>query len=174
MKRVSPSPLRQLCVAALFLLAVTIIAGAGGWASSTSIEDWYAEANKVFWNPPNWVFGPAWTLLYLALALSGFLLWRSGFRGSGTPNAARKPLMIYTVQLVLNGVWTPIFFAGYPVIGSVSWWIALAVILSMIVLTIWLIAASWRRSRTAAGLLVPYLLWLAFASSLNAGIIALN
>lgn len=174
MTETSCSPLRQMIAAALFLVAVIITASAGGLASATSIESWYAEANKVAWNPPNWVFGPAWTLLYVALAVSGFLIWRSGFRGAGTPNAAKKALTIYVAQLALNSVWTPIFFAGYPAIGAASWWIALVVILSMIVLTIWLITVSRQWSRTAAWLLVPYLLWLMFASTLNAGIIALN
>lgn len=174
MTEVSRSPLRQSIAAALFLVAVIATASAGGLASATSIQSWYADADKVVWNPPNWVFGPAWTLLYLALAVSGFLIWRSGFRGTGQPNAARKPLAIYVIQLALNSVWTPIFFAGYPMMGPAAWWIAMVVILSMIALTIWLIAVSRVWSRNAAWLLVPYLLWLVYASTLNAGIIALN
>lgn len=174
MTEVSRSPLRQSIAAALFLVAVIATASAGGLASATSIQSWYADADKVVWNPPNWVFGPAWTLLYLALAVSGFLIWRSGFRGPRVPNAARGSLAIFVVQLVLNSVWTPMFFAGYPAFGPLAWWISLGVILTMILLTVCLIGVSRRWSRPAAWLLVPYLLWLVYASTLNAGIIALN
>ena len=89
-----------------------------------------ADAEKVPWNPPNALFGPVWSVLYLMIALSGFLLWRWAAKDGRRWDPA---LTVYVVQLALNAAWTPIFFAGYPVIGEAAWWIALIVILALIV-----------------------------------------
>lgn len=164
---------RQLVVAFGLLTAVALVATLGSLATIPNVEGWYADANKVPWNPPNAVFGPAWSVLYVLMALAGWLIWRSGWR-EGKPSAARGVLTLFAVQLILNGLWTPIFFAGYPLIGVPAWWIALVVIVTLIVTVIWLMGASWKFSKWAALLLLPYVLWLIFASTLNAGIIALN
>lgn len=169
-----PTVARQLLVAAVLLATVTAIAFLGSLATIPNVEGWYADAAKVPWNPPDAVFGPAWSLLYLLIAVAGFLIWRSGHEGSGRPNTAHKTLWIYGVQLTLNAIWTPIFFAGYPLVGRAAWWGALVVIVALIASVVWLIAASAKHSEVAAWLLVPYLGWLLFASSLNIGIIALN
>lgn len=164
----------QAKVAALFLGLVVVIATAGSLATISNTEGWYLEVEKVAWNPPNAVFGPAWSLLYLLIALAGFLLWRSGYTGQGQENTAKSALMPYFLQLGLNAIWTPIFFAGYPIAGKAAWWVGLIVILSLIAVVIWLIPVAARFSKAAAWLMVPYLLWLVFAASLNAGIIVLN
>ncbi len=169
-----PSTARQISVAVLLLAAVAAIAFFGSLATIPNVEGWYADAAKVPWNPPDGVFGPAWSVLYLLIALAGFLLWRSGHQGAGRPNAARKTLWVYGLQLGLNAIWSPLFFAGYPIIGEAAWWAALVVIVALIASVVWLVAASAKHSRAAAWLLVPYLAWLLFASSLNIGIIALN
>lgn len=165
---------RQIAVGGLCLLIVAAIAVGGSLASASNTEGWYLEVEKVPWNPPNWLFGPAWTVLYVIIALVGFLIWRAGFVGGGRPNAAARTLRIYALQLVLNAAWTPIFFAGYPVFGQPAWWVAMGVILALVATVIWLMASAVKWSRVATLLLIPYLLWLLFASSLNAGIIVLN
>ena len=168
------SAARQIIVGGVLLLVVAAIAVFGSLASASNTEGWYADVEKVPWNPPNAVFGPAWTVLYVIIALVGFLIWRAGFVGNGRPNAAKRTLGIYILQLVLNAIWTPIFFAGFPIIGEAAWWVALVVILSLVATVVWLMVSTITWSRVATFLLIPYLLWLLFASSLNAGIIFLN
>jgi len=174
MHAVQPSARRQIAVAALILAVIAVIATVGSLATVDSANGWYADARKVAWNPPNTVFGPAWSILYVLVAAAGFLIWRSGYLGRGRRNQARPALRVYALQLALNGLWTPVFFAGYPVLGRAAWWAAMVIILALILAVGWLIALAARRSRAAAWLLAPYFIWLVFASSLNAGIIALN
>lgn len=83
-------------------------------------------------------------------------------------------LRVFVVQLVLNALWTPVFFAGYPLVGAAAWWVALAIIIALMASVIWLgvVAAPW--SRIASWIMIPYLLWLIFATSLNVAVIALN
>lgn len=171
--RPHPSIGRQILVGAVLLAIVFAIAALGSLATTPNVDGWYADADKVPWNPPGWVFGPAWSVLYLLIAIAGFLLWRAGAVRDDT-SRSRAVLIVFGVQLALNAVWTPIFFAAYPLIGEAAWWIALVVILALIASILWLIVAGRRLSRAAAVLLVPYLLWVIFASTLNAGIIALN
>lgn len=169
-----PTVRRQLAVLIALLAAVAAIAFVGMRANAPNIDGWYAEAAKVTWNPPNWVFGPAWTALYFAIAVVGFLLWRAGYGQDEGRNGARGALMVYGVQLVLNAVWSPIFFAGYPLVGAAAWWGALVVIVALIGVVVWLVVLTARWSKPAVWLLIPYLGWLVFAASLNAGILALN
>lgn len=168
-----PSVMRQVAVGVGLLLAVAVIAIGGSFASMPHTDGWYATAEKVAWSPPNSVFGPVWSALYLLIAIAGWLIWRSGYRG-GRPNAAKRSLALYAVQLVLNGLWTPVFFAGYPLVGEIAWWAALAIILALIVAVIWLACLAMKWSKIGAWIMVPYALWLIFATSLNIGIIALN
>lgn len=163
---------RQILVAAGLLVVVTAIAVLGSLATAPNVDGWYAEADKVPWNPPGWVFGPAWSVLYLLIALVGFLLWRAG-RTRAT-SEGRWIWAAYIVQLVLNALWTPVFFAGYPLIGEVAWWVAMGVMIALIASVVLLIPRAARWSRPSAAMLLPYLLWLLFAATLNAGIIALN
>lgn len=168
-----PAPARQALAGTLFLIIVAAVAFGGSLASTGNVDGWYAGAEKVAWNPPNAIFGPVWTLLYALLALAGWLIWRAGFR-EGEPNAARNALALFVAQLTLNSLWTPAFFAGYPLIGPAAWWIAAVIIVSLIVVVIALAISARRWSRVAAWIVAPYLVWLAFATSLNIGIIVLN
>lgn len=170
----NPTTKKQVGIAALLLAIVAAIAVAGSLATIPNTEGWYLDVHKVAWNPPSSVFGPAWSVLYILIAAAGFLIWRAGYVGEGKTNAAKSVLWTFGIQLGLNAIWTPIFFAGYPVFGQGAWWVALVVILSLIAVVIWLIMESVKVSKAAAWLLVPYLLWLIFAASLNAGIIGLN
>jgi benzodiazapine receptor len=127
-------------------------------------SDWYGGLDKPVFTPPAWVFGPAWTLLYVLMAIAAFLVWQEGFDSK----AVRFALALYVVQLFLNGLWTPLFF-GLKMPGAAFVEILLlwaSVLLSQV--------AFWRVSRPAGLLLLPYLLWTSFAVILNGAIWFLN
>ena len=158
---------------ALVLVAFIAIAQAvgilGGLATAPNVDGWYADADKAPWNPPGAVFGPVWTVLYSLMGIAAWLVWRERDRVD-----VRRPLTLYVLQLVLNAIWTPIFFGLYPFIGAPALWIALVVILAMDVLVLLTMISFWRVSKVAAWLLVPYWAWLLFATTLNAAIAVLN
>lgn len=168
-----PTVLRQILVAALFLAIVALIALVGSAASAAHVDGWYANAEKVSWNPPNWLFGPAWGTLYILIALSGWLVWRNAASEKQRHSSSRV-LTIFGLQLLFNAIWTPLFFAGYPMFGAVAWWAALIVMLLLIISVSWYAKAAAPVSSAAAWLMLPYLLWLLYAASLNIGIIVLN
>jgi tryptophan-rich sensory protein len=125
--------------------------------------EWYAALKKPAWNPPGWVFGPVWTVLYTMMAVAAWLIWqRGGFA------AQRRPLGLFLAQLVLNAVWTPLFF------GLHRPGVAFAEIILLWLVIVWTIAAFWRVHRVAAWLLVPYLVWVSFAAVLNGTLWRLN
>jgi translocator protein len=168
----SPPPRRldlgSILVLALFLLISAAVAFFGTVTTISTIDGWYADAVKVPWSPPNWLFGPVWTLLYAAMAVSAWLVWRRRLFYVG------PALALYIGQLFLNSVWTPVFFGGYEIIGSAALWIGLAVIVLLDVCVTATIVAFWYVSRPAAVLLMPYLAWILFASTLNLGLAILN
>ena len=146
------------------LLAISFgVAALGSIATAGNVDGWYASAEKAPWNPPNWLFGPAWTLLYTLMSVAAWLTWRRG--GS---------LKLYVIQLVLNAIWTPVFFGLYPVIGAPALWIALVIILALDVAVLLTMLSFWRASKLAAWLLVPYWAWVLFATTLNAALAILN
>lgn len=115
--------------------------------------DWYATLAKPEWNPPSWIFGPVWTVLYLMMAVAAWLVWkRDGWR---------RPLWFYSGQLLLNAAWTPVFFAAHQ-IG-----LALVVISALWLAILGTLLAFWRISKPAGWMLVPYLAWVSFAAFLN-------
>ena len=118
--------------------------------------EWYAQLSKPAWNPPNWIFGPVWTALYLMMAVAAWRIWRlGGFGGQ------RRPLILFFIQLALNAAWSPLFF------GLKEPGLAFAEILVLWLAIVLTIAAFRRADRLAAGLLVQYLAWVSFASVLN-------
>lgn len=140
---------------AAFILGVM---AAGSFIGSRFIPgEWYASLNKPFWTPPNWVFAPVWTVLY---AMIGFVGARKFLNGG-----ARG---YWTAQLALNLTWSPVFF-GLNLMTT-----ALAIITSTLLLVLIFIAQEWRRDPLSARLFVPYALWLAYASTVNAGTVWLN
>lgn len=145
----------------VFLAASALVAGLGGLASANNVDGWYATADKAPWSPPNWVFGPVWTVLYTAMAVAAWLVWRSRAEGS------RPALTAYAVQLVLNLLWTPVFFGLYPALGTPALWIAFVIIVALAVAVVVTVLYFGPISRTAGILLLPYLAWIVFASSLN-------
>ncbi|WP_410618732.1 TspO/MBR family protein [Amycolatopsis sp. cmx-8-4] len=142
-----------------FLAAVAVVAVVGGLAASSS-RAVYAGLEQPPWAPPSWLFGPVWTVLYILIAVSGWLYWRAG----GT----RAGFTWYAVGLVLNAAWTPLFFAA----GAYT--LALVEIVLLDVAVAGAVAVFWRRSRVAAALQVPYLAWTLFATALNTAIVVLN
>ena len=151
----------QLLGLLVFLAASALVAGLGGLATADNVNGWYATADQAPWSPPNWLFGPVWTALYIAMAVAAWLVWRS--RAEGT----RPALAAYAVQLVLNLLWTPVFFGLYPALGTPALWIAFGIIVSLAVAVVVTALRFKPISRTAALLLLPYLAWIMFASSLN-------
>ena len=151
-------------VGLLVCLAVVFAAAAvGAPFTARATNTWYVEIERPAWTPPNWVFGPVWTMLYLLMAVAVWLVWREG--GFATHG---KALTLFVVQLVLNAAWTPIFFGA-------RWFGVACIEIVLLWLAILLSTVAFVRIRPVAGwLLVPYLLWVSYASTLNAGIWWLN
>lgn len=145
------------------LLLPFVVSSLGRLFAGPVPSTWYEQLLQPIWSPPSWVFGPVWTLLYLLMGVSCFLLW-----SARKQNARTQALTWYGVQLALNASWTPVFF-GLHAIG-----IALVILLLLdvsVLVTIW---CTSRVSRTAAYLLLPYLAWILFATLLNAQLWLLN
>lgn len=141
---------------AIFLGICLGAGGLGAIATTPEIDGWYRTVAKPPWNPPNSVFGPVWTTLFVMMAVAAWLVWRpAGFI------AAKVPLLLFTVQLALNVAWSWIFFGlhqpGWAFVEIVTLWAAIAVTMREFFL----------RSRLAGWLLVPYLAWVSFAAVLN-------
>jgi len=143
---------------------VAVVAAIGGVATSRSVGDWYDSLDRAPWNPPAWLFGPAWTILYVLMAVAAWLVAREGLGDS----AVRVALTLYLVQLALNLGWSIVFF------GLRRPGLALVVIGALFVAITATAIAFHGISPTAAWLLVPYLAWVAFAASLNAWIAFAN
>ncbi|MBI2445503.1 tryptophan-rich sensory protein [Candidatus Micrarchaeota archaeon] len=136
----------------------------GAIATFSSISTWYVPLVKPDFAPPNWVFGPAWTLLYLLMGVALYLVWMQGWQKP----AVRNAVAVFGVQLLLNGLWSFLFF------GLHSPLLALLDIVLLLAAIVWTMKAFWGVSRMAAYLLVPYLLWVVFATALNVAIWRLN
>jgi tryptophan-rich sensory protein len=156
----------QVIALLVFLGASALVAALGGLATANHVNGWYATADKAPWSPPNGVFGPVWTVLYTAMAVAAWLVWRSHADGSRTPNK-RAALTAYGVQLGLNLLWTPVFFALYPVLGTPALWIAFGIIVALAVAVSVTVVLFGPISRTAGLLMLPYLSWIVYASSLS-------
>ena len=152
-----------------FLVIASAVAALGSIATITQVDGWYADADRVAWSPPNALFGPVWTVLYALMSVAAWLVWREKDRRD-----VRRPLTLYVVQLVLNAIWTPVFFGLYPAVGVAALWAAVAIIVALDVLVLLTMLAFWPVRRAAAVLLVPYGAWVLFATTLNVGIAVLQ
>jgi tryptophan-rich sensory protein len=161
--------LRSAAMLVVFIAISFAVAALGTLATLENVDGWYADATKVSWNPPNTVFGPAWTFLYTIMSVSAWLVW---LRRS-TANV-KPALAAYVVQLVLNAFWTPVFFGLYPLAGPAALWIGLVIIVALDVAVLVTMLRFWRVRRVAAVLLIPYWAWVLFATTLNAGLAVLN
>jgi len=141
-----------------------IAAIVGSVFTTPAIPTWYSGLRKPDLAPPNWVFAPVWTVLYLLMGISLFLVWNAGLGKSNV----RKSVVIFGVQLALNIFWSYLFFGlRSPLLGLIG----IVVLWIMIVLTI---VSFFKVSKVATLLLVPYLLWVSFASYLNYAVLILN
>jgi translocator protein len=148
----------------VFFIVVCLGAGGiGAMATTPEIEGWYKTIAKPAWNPPDYVFGPVWTTLYVMMAIAAWLVWKpAGYK------AAATPLTLFVVQLVLNVVWSWIFFGMH----QPGW--ALAEIVALWLGIVATTAVFFRCSRIAGWLLTPYLAWVSFAGVLNFAIWMMN
>lgn len=130
----------------------------------SAIPSWYATLNKPFFAPPNWIFGPVWALLYFLMGVSFYLIWKQGWREEKVRTAGK----FFLAQLGLNFVWSPVFFGlRSPLLG-------LIVIVAMWVLIVITMKKFYLLSKLAFCLLVPYFIWVSFATILNTAIVILN
>jgi tryptophan-rich sensory protein len=138
-----------------FAVAVTLVATVGTLAVSGTRAT-YARLDLPSWAPPGWLFGPVWSVLYVTIAVAGWLVWRR--------EGWSRQLVPYGVQLVLNAVWTPLFFGanrfGLALLDIIALWVTIGVTVFL-----W-----WRHHRPAAALLLPYWAWVTFATLLNTAI----
>ena len=160
---------RAVLLLIVFLAIAYAVAAFGSLSTISNVDGWYADAAKPPWNPPDSVFGPVWTVLYTLMSVAAWLVWLRRERPG-----ARRALWTYVAQLVLNAVWTPVFFGAYPLIGPAALWAALGVIVALDVVILVTMLRFWPVIRAAAWLLVPYWAWVLFATTLNAGIAVLN
>lgn len=126
-------------------------------------SEWYESIQKPGWNPPSWLFGPVWTSLYTMMGIAAWLVWKNnGWSG------ARPALVLFLIQLVLNGAWSWIFFGAQ----SPGW--ALIEILILLTVILFTTRLFFKYSRAAGWLMVPYILWVSFATVLTGAIWWMN
>lgn len=149
------------------LLAIIICQSAGAVGSFftvSSIDSWYAALNKPFFNPPNWLFGPVWLLLYTLMGIAAYLIWQQGWQQKRIKTA----LVLFSGHLLLNALWSIVFFGwqqiGLALINIILLWLSIGLVIMFF----------QEIDRRAAWLLVPYFLWVSFAAVLNAAILILN
>jgi benzodiazapine receptor len=148
----------------IIALAGPFAAGAiGSLATISNIPTWYAALNKPSFSPPNWLFGPVWTTLYILMGISLYVVWTASYKDS-----KQAAYVAFAVQLVLNTVWSLVFFGLHLPWGGV---VVIAALLVAILATVKLF---WPISRLASYLLIPYILWVAFAAVLNVSVAYLN
>lgn len=150
-----------------FVLAVMlplVVGGLSGFFTANAIEGWYTTLQKPWFNPPNWIFGPVWTLLYGMMGIAFFLIWKS----EAPAGIKRTAVTAYFVQLAFNFAWSLIFFymeqPGWALVDILLMWIAI----------FYTIIAFGKISTGAAWILVPYISWVSFATVLNFAIWKLN
>lgn len=144
-------------------LVISFIAAGIGAAASVQASSFYAELVRPSWAPPSAVFGPVWTVLYALMGIAAWLVWRAkGFR------AARASLILFLVQLGVNALWSWLFFGWH--LGA----LAFADILLLWLLIVTTLVLFWRVRMLAGVLLIPYLLWVSFASALCYSVWQLN
>lgn len=148
----------------LSILVVFFSGALGSAATLPEITTWYAALAKPEWTPPNWLFGPVWSTLYVLIGFSLFLVWREGFERKDVKFA----ILIFAIQLILNIGWSLVFFGLNSLLGGF-----------VIILILWLailanIIAFYMISKPAGIILIPYLVWVSIASYLNYSVLILN
>ena len=157
------TPTRRYGSLAVSIALVAAVAAAGSLFTADAVPSWYADLARPSWAPPNWLFGPVWTALYLMMAAAAWLVY---LKGGLAPN--RAALGLYGLQLALNAIWTPLFF-GLRMPG-----VAFAEIILMWLAILATMLLFFRIRKAGGWLLLPYLCWVTFASFLNFAIWRLN
>jgi tryptophan-rich sensory protein len=151
-----------------FCVSLGVCFGASGvsvlFMGGESVGTWYAELAKPVITPPDWVFGPAWTLLYLLMSISVFLVWAKGL---DYPKV-KLAIVLFLIQLALNAIWTPIFFGFHSILLAL---VDIILLFTAILATFFVFKSI---SFAASMLLIPYLLWVGYAAILNGSIFYLN
>ena len=156
--------LRQAALAAACILVPLVAGAAVGILTMSGITGWYATLNKPWFTPPDYVFGPVWTILYILMGISLYLVIAQGWE----QKPVKQGVLVFATQLAVNILWSFLFFGFHsPVAGLVC----ILVLLALIVATM---VAFRRVSKTATLLLVPYLAWVCIATALNAAVVLLN
>lgn len=146
-----------------FLVVCLAVSALGGLVTASSVGGWYQTLAKPPFNPPDWLFAPVWSALYLMMAIAGWRVWRRlGWRAGG------RALLVFAVQLALNLVWSAVFF-GLRMPGAAL--VVIVLLLAAIGVTMRLF---WTADRLAGMLFLPYVFWVGFATVLNASIWLLN
>lgn len=158
-----PTPAQDLIGLAAFVVLCLAVSGIGGAITATSVDTWYQALKKPSFNPPDWVFAPVWTSLYVLMAIAGWRVWRQA-RMAG----AWRALAVFAVQLGLNLGWSSLFFGLRRIDLAL---LEIAVLLLVIVANTVLF---WRIDRWAGLLFLPYVFWVAYAAVLNASLWQLN
>lgn len=151
--------LPKLVISVALCLAVGFF---GSIFTVSAIPTWYAALNKPFFSPPNWIFAPVWTILYILMGISLYLLWVAKRKGK------EKAIKLFIIQLSLNFFWSILFFVLHNPLA------AMTEIISLWILIFLAIRQSMSISKSSAYLLYPYLVWVSFASILNLFIVLLN
>ncbi len=155
--------MRSALALVVFVALAFAAAAVGGLSAAGGAGDWYHSLRRPSWSPPDWIFGPVWTVLYATIGVSGWLIWRE--RGSARVDPA---LTLWAVQLVLNAAWTWLFFGLHrPGLAFVD-------IVALVIAIAATIVLFGRVSHLAAVMLIPYLVWVCFAAALNGTIWHLN
>ena len=160
---------RDILMLIVFIAISFAVAAIGSIGTAGNVDGWYATAEKAPWNPPNFLFGPVWTVLYVLMSVAAWLVWRRRYNVD-----TRPALVAYVVQLVLNSIWTPVFFGLYPVMGPAALWLALAIIVLLDIAVLITMLRFWPIRKASAVMLIPYWAWVLFATTLNAALAVLN
>jgi benzodiazapine receptor len=143
-------------VSLIVWLALSFAAAAVGAAASVDAREFYSQLEQPTWSPPGWLFGPVWTILYAMMGVAAWLVWESRGRTN-----VKTALLLFIIQLVMNALWSWLFFQW-----RLGFWSSVEIV-ALWILIISTIAAFWQVKPLAAGLLVPYLAWVSFATALN-------
>lgn len=154
--------LKDFGVLAFFVLLSLAAGFIGSVFTMDQVNTWYATLNQPSWTPPNWVFGPVWTTLYVLMGTAAYLVSRS-------PKLGKYPVLwLFVAHLVVNTLWSIVFFTLHELLLA-------AIIIGLLwLLIVLLMRLYWRHSHLATYLMIPYLLWVSYASTLNLGILFLN
>ncbi len=146
-----------------FFLLSFVVSGVGGAITATSVSNWYQTLERSVLSPPDWVFGPVWTTLFIFMAVAGWRVWRQK-----ASQARKQALFVYGLQLALNLLWSFLFFG----LQQIGWSLAEIVVLLLVILVNTVL--FWRLDRLAGALFVPYAAWVSYATILTGTLWLLN